>query len=870
MPENTTKVHYVIETINVGGIAGDEIKDGLAGKRSSMFAWLKNSNFISRFDSKHKIYLLQELNSPVDTRLVNQWEKQWGGKMIINSHLDKNRGVGILFHPSLNPIISTEHPPVMPQFGPLAGRVVSVTIKMGGDWISLISIYAPTGDANRARSLFFKKLIEATSHLPNRIYGGDFNYVDNPLLDKSQNKSTYGTLGGDPWKGHVTASGMADPYRIIHPDGRAYSHRSPKLQNRIDRFYIDRSPRGWVAKVAHYHCPHSHDHSLVSMLITTDETVSRGKDRWFFNNSHLMSPSFVVMISGLIKQYEIRNDARKNEIGPAVWLDELLSYLKSAVIEYSKDKKIHTNRSLKALEHTFNALSSARDVMDPPSPLILSQIKEIRLKMEVIHRSQTYGAKVRSRSRFVSSHEQPTSVFYQMAKARRRGSFIQEVRDDSDPSVPISDRHIATDQDGKQQIFKSYYEHLFSNKIISDEDMHTTSALLTPIDSGQASQCEGEMSVSELQMALKTFHNNKSPGPDGFGKEFWKVFWVQLAPHLAQACNHSYLTTSLSPLMSSGYISLLFKKDDKADVKKYRPLTLLPFHYKILTKALTIRLAKVITDLCDSTQTGFIAGRYIMENIRLVLDTIDHCQAESIPAYWVMLDFEKAYDRVSWVYLHACLKAAGLGSEFRRWITTLYPLDPATHPGHYTDLNMDINIALTHHTSIMRQLIMNGHATDPITLHCGVAQGCPLSCLLFVLCVEPLHILIRQSDITGVKIPSPIGLDPMGPLAIQGQCRTDMIAAKVSKIDNVRSIKYTKACIQLARQDYTDSAQSRKERLAALALELRGHTELGKELDAQIEAFISQLDEMNAALASQARHVKSVGYADHTAVLLAE
>ena len=865
------KVKYHIEALNTGGIAIDKIEGGRAGKRSSLFSWLKNrSRSIT-----NKIWLLSELNSPFNSRDVDAWEMQWCGgikdrknkKMFINSSHEQSKGVGIFIHPSLDLEISTEHPSVMPQFGVLAGRVISVTVKIGGEWMSLVSIYAPTGSANRARGKFFKELIKSTSHLPNRVYGGDWNYVDNDVLDKSHQHTTYGTKGGEAWKSHVNSSQMGDPYRVIHPDGKAYSHTSPTLQNRIDRFYIDSTFMGWVADVTHHHCYLSHDHKLVSLQLITDETLARGKDRWFFNNSHLLSPSFINMLRACINNY-VDTNSNKDEIGPAVWLDQLLAYLKDIIISYSKEKKGYVDRSLKSLEALHGNLATSRDKMDPPSPLILSQIKEIRLQIEDHILAHTYGAKIRSRSRFSSAFEQPSSTFFQMAKTRGKGSVIQAVRDDGPAQslLPVHQRPVREDQEGKQTIFKSYYERLFSTKIIDDSAMHDTAALLNKLDPEQSKLCEGEMSMNELHASLCTFHNNKSPGPDGFGKEFWRVFWVDLSPHLLDACNHSFSTVSLSPLMSSGYISLLFKKDDKQDVKKYRPLTLLPFHYKILTKALTIRLSKVINHLCDPSQTGFIRGRYIMENIRLVMDTIEYCESETIPAYWVMLDFEKAYDRVSWVYLHACLKMANLGMDFRRWITVLYPLDPTTHPEHYLELGMDITYAITHHRNIIRQLIMNGHATDPFSLHCGVAQGCPLSCLLFVLCVEPLHIRIRQSQITGIQLPPPTGYDPLGVNAQRDQCKEDIILAKQGKLENTKSIKGIDLIIKTTRQNHELLPLDKKQRLVMLRYDREYEIKEGKRFDTQIKSFMSKLDEIPDKIG---RTVKSAGYADDTAVILA-
>ena len=85
--------------------------------------------------------------------------------------------------------------------------------------------------------------------------------------------------------------------------------------------------------------------------------------------------------------------------------------------------------------------------------------------------------------------------------------------------------------------------------------------------------CEGEISKLELQEALKTQKNNKSPGIDGLPYEFYKTFWNNISDIFLKSLNYSYQHNSLSINQRRCVISYL---------DNWRPITLLCCDYKLL------------------------------------------------------------------------------------------------------------------------------------------------------------------------------------------------------------------------------------------------------------------------------------------------
>lgn len=51
------------------------------------------------------------------------------------------------------------------------------------------------------------------------------------------------------------------------------------------------------------------------------------------------------------------------------------------------------------------------------------------------------------------------------------------------------------------------------------------------------------------------------------------------------------------------------------------------------------------------TQTGFIQGRLIGENARFIYDIIDYTELNNIPGLVMLINFEKAFDSISWSFI---------------------------------------------------------------------------------------------------------------------------------------------------------------------------------------------------------------------------
>ena len=87
----------------------------------------------------------------------------------------------------------------------------------------------------------------------------------------------------------------------------------------------------------------------------------------------------------------------------------------------------------------------------------------------------------------------------------------------------------------------------------------------------------------------------------------------------------AYINQELPDSMTEAYITLLQKKKSPAStVQDYRPISLLNTDYKILTKALSIKLEIYLPELIHPDQQCSIKGRNILNHTHFIRDLITY------------------------------------------------------------------------------------------------------------------------------------------------------------------------------------------------------------------------------------------------------
>ena len=223
----------------------------------------------------------------------------------------------------------------------------------------------------------------------------------------------------------------------------------------------------------------------------------------------------------------------------------------------------------------------------------------------------------------------------------------------------------------------AFYKNLYSSKGNTYNQDGTTVFFEggdeRAIDEHELTSCEGVLTEKECLEALRDMESEKTPGTDGLPAEFYKVFWKDVSSTLISALNYAYETGKLSITQRRGIIKLIPKKDaEPFFIKNWRPLTLLNSDYKIAAKSIANRLKPLLPDLINYDQTGFIRGRFIGENIRLIDSVICYAKENNIPGLLLFLDFEKAFDTIEWPFIRKTFQHFGFGSSILKWLNLFY------------------------------------------------------------------------------------------------------------------------------------------------------------------------------------------------------
>jgi exonuclease III len=700
--------HMKLVSMNVRGL-GDRVK------RNDVFSKIKEQHI--------SIACLQDTH--FDIKLKHRIKSEWGLRVEMTSSSSNSRGVAVLFN---NNFEYTVHKVLEdPQ-----GNYIIIDLTIANCLrLTLANIYGPNSDD----PVFYSNLQQKIDGFENNsiLICGDWNLVLDPAIDTYNYKHVNNPNAREAVIALATEKELVDVWRSFHETDRQYTwhHKHPIKMSRLDFVLVSEdimsviSNSGILPKYKSDHSP-----VMVEILISKH---TRGKGYWKFNNSLLKEVEFVKMIKQTILDTKTQYAAAPHEgdnvkncpnktlqltINDQLFWETLLVMLRGKIMAFAGNKKRKDAETEACLNKQIEEID-AKIKMDPNNYVDnIEQLESLNNELEQVRKQKIDGMIIRSRVKWTELGEKSTKFFCNLENKNYINKSIQELKQENGKII-VDQKQILKEQQAFYKTLYSENKHVDCSEenIVKFVDLSKVKSLSTK----DSNSCEGPITYNELLVALKKSKNNKSPGNDGYTTEFFKFFWIDLGHFLLRSINFGYSIDQMSSSQRRGLITCLPKPGKpRCYLKNWRPITLLNTSYKLAAACIAERIKSNLNQLINEDQKGFLPGRFIGENTRLIYDIIFESKAQEIPGMIMMIDFEKAFDTVSWEFIQRVLDIFNFGASIKKWVKLFQNKSESN-------------------------IISNGHFSTPFTLERGCRQGDPISPYIFVLCVEILGIAVRQN-----------------------------------------------------------------------------------------------------------------------------
>ena len=361
------------------------------------------------------------------------------------------------------------------------------------------------------------------------------------------------------------------------------------------------------------------------------------------------------------------------------------------------------------------ALVDCQSLLDlqPLDEGLRMQEKELMSSYTLALQTEEDFLRQKSRVQWLKAGDRNTSYFSKVISGRRNRSKILSITREDGSLI-----------EGDTQI-KSEAVHHFQNILgCSLPSRHGSRPLRNVIDkhisTDQADFMSREVTNDEIREVCFSLHPNKAPGPDGFNAHFFKKTWHIVGDDVITAVQEFFRTGLLLKELNATILTLVPKVPNPSKMTDFRPISCCNTLYKIIAKIIANRIKPCLPGIISPSQSAFVAGRRIGDNILLVQELMrNYHKDDGTPKLALKVDLMKAFDMVDWGFLLDTLAAFQFPLKVINWIRACL-------------------------TTPKFSISINGELAGFFSGKRGLRQGDPMSPYLFVMAMEVLSKLLAN------------------------------------------------------------------------------------------------------------------------------
>ena len=676
--------------------------------------------------NKNAIIFLQETHLEISDKKVV--ELMWRYKFLLSPGTNRQCGCLTLFDPSWEVIdhkIDNE------------GRVGLVVLGKFDRNFVFANVYAPNDHNITFFSNIFNTLIETQNMYPGAeiVLAGDFNLVLSE--DDAINRTTSNTESQSRTliKNNLSRLNLKDSFRQVQQTG-GFTWFRGDCMSRLDMIFVSAGLCSELLESKTDWSFDDSDHALLETTIRVRTTFEKGPGLFRIDADVLDDE---VWRQKVVDDLNFQIEQIPNNWNPHTRLDFVKTAVRSIISVITGSKRKIDNFDKKAVSEQLNTLMKVKEKLEGGelnNPTLLTDVNSTIRSLEAENKrfldEHSKKLSIRAQVKWYEEGERSNKYFLNLIKKRSEQKLITKL---------ATDDGVLETQTEIMNHVTEFYSNLYDNRETSDNFDDLLSDLPTLNDEDRRLM-DLPITLDELRQVVNEC-GDSAPGPDGIPYKVYRNLWSQLGPFLLEAWKYSTNIKILPLDQRVSAITLLPKQGKSPDrIENWRPITLTNCDLKIFTKLLSNRVSKVLDKLIHPSQTAYIPGRVVHDNLRLFDFYNNYCKEKDIDALLISLDAKKAFDSVSHKYLHKVLASYGFSDDFIETVKLLYK-------------------------DIKANILVNGYKSVMIKILRSVKQGDALSCALFILCIDPLirkiennpaikPVDVSRSRFTGIKISNKI------------------------------------------------------------------------------------------------------------------